>query len=130
MFSTFQFPLPGKHGWNNPRSIRDHERLERRILWKCAYYRTRSSDPPGNVLLDVRSGVFCIQGKGSDTNYHERVGHVNWTFKADPKVGRNGHDLYIVAEKYRSTGLNWVPIIGDVIKAIGVVWQVKEAVIP
>src|ERR1700674_571389 len=50
------------------------------------------ANPPGNVLLNVRSGLYCIKGKGPDTSFHERVGHVDWTFKADPQVGLNGHD--------------------------------------
>ncbi len=88
------------------------------------------ANPPGNILLDVRSGVYCIQGKGSDTGYHERVGHVDWTFKADPNVGINGHDLYMVGEEYRNLGINWGAVIGEAIKIIGTVVQLKEAIIP
>jgi len=94
--------------------------------------RDRPGTPPGNVLLDVKSGKYCIPGKGADTDYHERVQHVDWTFKASPDVGLNGHDLYMVGEEYEDTGLKLADLIGGalgpVIKVIGVVVQIGKAI--
>jgi hypothetical protein len=87
------------------------------------------ANPPGNVLLDVTSGVYCIPGKGGDTNYHERRQHVDWTFKANPSVGLNGHDLYMVPVEYRGTGLNFLQPAQDAIGTIGAVVQLTKAVI-
>jgi hypothetical protein len=84
--------------------------------------------PPGNVLLDVQSGKFCINGKGGNTDYHERVGHVDWTFQASPNVGRYGHDLYIVPVEYEDTGLDWAAVVQKAIAVIGTVVQVAGAI--
>jgi len=95
--------------------------------------RDRAGNPPGNVLLDVRSGTYCIPGKGSDTNYHERVQHIDWSFIADPQVGINGHDLYMVGEEYRDTGIDWFKLLtsesGRIIATIGTVIQIAAAVV-
>jgi len=94
--------------------------------------RDRAGSPPGNVLLDVRSGVYCIPGKGADTGYHERVQHVDWTFNASPNVGLNGHDLYMVGEDYQDNGLDLGALISGavapVIKVIGTAVQIGTAI--
>jgi len=94
--------------------------------------RDRAGNPPGIVLLDVRSGVYCMPGKGADTSYHERVQHVDWTFNASPNVGLNGHDLYIVGEDYQDTGLSLADLIsgalGPVINVIGTAVQIGTAI--
>ena len=95
--------------------------------------RDRAGNPPGNVLLDVRSGTYCIPGKGSDTGYHERVQHIDWSFTADPQVGINGHDLYMVGEEYRDAGIDLGSILageaGRIVKTIGTVIQIAAAVL-
>jgi len=88
------------------------------------------ANPPGNVLLDVRSALYCIEGKGDDTNYHERREDVDWTFKTDPSVGLYGHDLYMVPEEYEDTGIDWTAVLERVPGAIGTLAKLKEAIIP
>jgi hypothetical protein len=93
--------------------------------------RDRPGNPPGRVLLDVKSGLYCIKGKGPDTGFHERVGHVDWTFQADPQVGLNGHDLYMVGEEYEDTGLDlgWLNVLAKAIEVIGVVAKLAPALL-
>jgi hypothetical protein len=95
--------------------------------------RDRAGNPPGAVLLDIRSGLYCIPGKGADTHYHERVQHVDWTFNASPNVGLNGHDLYMVGEDYQDHGLKLADIVGGalgpVVKVIGTAVQIGGAIL-
>jgi hypothetical protein len=94
--------------------------------------RDRAGTPPGNVLLDVRSATYCMPGKGSDTSYHERVQHIDWTFTTNPEVGINGHDLYMVVEDYRDTGIDWGSLLVSVgpriIETIGTVIKIAAAI--
>jgi hypothetical protein len=97
--------------------------------------RDRAGNPPGNVLLDVRSATYCIPGKGKDTNnYHERVQHIDWTFRADPRVGIDGHDLYMVVEDYRDTGVDWARVLTSeaprIIETVGTAIKIAAAVLP
>lgn len=89
----------------------------------CASVRVIARDrasPPGNVLLDVQSGYYCIDAKAPG---NERVGHVDWSFQADPAVGNNGHDLYITIARY-DENIDWgrlsnvLSVIGGVIKML------------
>src|SRR5262249_55964469 len=75
--------------------------------------RDRAGNPPGNVLLDIKSGYYCIAAKDPG---HERVGHVDWSFKVSPNVGLNGHDLYMQIVEY-DENIDWGKIIkvGEVI---------------
>ena len=80
------------------------------------------ANPPGNILLNVLSPRYCIQGKGFDTDFHERVADVNWTFKTDPSVGLNGHDLYMVGEDYEDIGIDlgiWIGLARNAIEVVG-----------
>lgn len=86
------------------------------------------ANTPGNVLLTVLSPRYCIQGKGSGTDYHERRADVDWTFKADSAVGRNGADLYMVPVEYQDIGLNWGDILPTAIDIVGAAVKVAEAV--
>ncbi len=96
--------------------------------------RDRAGNPPGNVLLDVRSGTYCIPGKGRDTDYHERVQHIDWTFTTNPQVGINGHDLYMVVENYRDTGIDWGKLLTSeaprIIETVGTAIKIAAAVLP
>jgi hypothetical protein len=89
----------------------------------CASVRIIARDranPPGNVLLDVQSGYYCIDAKAPG---HERVGHVDWSFQDDPAVGINGHDLYMQITRYDET-IDWgklkdvLAVVGGVIKIL------------
>jgi hypothetical protein len=95
--------------------------------------RDRPGSPPGKVLLDVRSGTYCMPGKGRDTDYHERVQHIDWSFTASPQVGINGHDLYMVVENYQDRGVDWAKVLTSeadrIVKTIGTVVQIAGAVL-
>jgi hypothetical protein len=95
--------------------------------------RDRAGNPPGNVLLDVRSGTYCIPGKGKDTAYHERVQHIDWSFTSDPQVGINGRDLYMVVEDYEDTGIDCGKILiseaDRIISTIGTAIQIGKALL-
>jgi hypothetical protein len=96
--------------------------------------RDRAGNPPGNVLLDVRSGTYCIPGKGRDTGYHERVQHIEWSFTASPQVGINGHDLYMVVENYQDRGIDWGSVVASegprIIETVGTAIKIAAVVLP
>jgi hypothetical protein len=84
----------------------------------CGRVKFTVKDHPGGTVLGVFvSGRYCIDGKGGDTNYHERTVNVDWTFKANPIVGQRGGDLYGVGmnEEYQDIGLNFGQIVGELV---------------
>lgn len=92
----------------------------------CASVRIVARDranPPGNVLLDVQSGYYCIDAKAPG---HERVGHVDWSFQDDPAVGINGHDLFMQITRY-DENFDWGKITGPLQVIAGVI---KVLVLP
>jgi hypothetical protein len=89
----------------------------------CGRVRFIVKDHPGGTVLGTFvSAWYCIEGKGSDTNYHERTACAGWDFQTDPAVGERGGDLYGVGinEDYRDLGVNWKDIfppgVGDLIE--------------
>jgi hypothetical protein len=89
----------------------------------CASVRIIARDranPPGNILLDVQSGYYCIDAKAPG---NERVGHVDWSFQDDPAVGIRGHDLFMQITRY-DENIDWgkitdpIRVIAGVIKVL------------
>jgi hypothetical protein len=85
--------------------------------------------PGGTVLGTFISGRYCIDGKGSDTGYHERTAYAEWDFQTDPAVGQRGGDLYGVGmnEEYQDLGLNFGVLFPD---AINKLFETAEAIVP
>ena len=82
------------------------------------------ANPPGRILGTFRSPRYCFEGKGADTNYHERRADEQWSFKTDAAVGQNGADLYGYPVDYEGQGINWDQLLpGEVVV------KVAEAVI-
>jgi hypothetical protein len=82
--------------------------------------------PGGTVLGTFVSARYCIEGKGADTNFHERTAYADWDFQTDPAVGQRGGDLYGVGinDDYQELEF-W-----DFPETLGVLIKVGEAVIP
>jgi hypothetical protein len=90
--------------------------------------------PPGNILLEKRTNRFCIDGKGRDTGFHERVQHIDFSLPNSPTVGLRGHDLFMEAEDYVDLGVDPIGVIvgsgaiGTILRTIGQVIEIANGV--